>query len=154
MLTVRGEKCVGCSLCVLACSFAHSNVFSEMKSRVRIARNVTEYREVPLLCIQCAPRHCVKACEQGALKIDEGTGAIVLDREKCIRCGRCIAECSFKGIHKDEEGYPLICDLCNGEVWCTKFCPTRAIARSNLAGERRLAEENRILAHVWGVGIG
>lgn len=153
-LTVRARECVGCSLCVLACSFAHTRTFSELASRVRVFRNVTEYYELPLVCVQCVAKPCLEACPIGALKFEEGSGIVVVNREKCMRCGKCATACPFGGIHEGREGYPLICDLCGGDPQCVKFCPTGALAEVDLDEKKKLEEENRVLAYVWGGRVG
>ena len=41
-------------------------------------------------CIQCGV--CLKACREGALRMEDGK--IVIDREKCNNCARCVKELS------------------------------------------------------------
>ena len=42
-------------------------------------------------------RPCRRACEVGALRIDEQKKAVI-DEEKCIRCGACVYQCPFGAI--------------------------------------------------------
>jgi Fe-S-cluster-containing dehydrogenase component len=58
-----------------------------------------------------------------ALSPSEGTGAVLVDREKCIGCGECIDACPGKIPHiHPAENYALICDLCGGDPECVKVC--------------------------------
>lgn len=51
-----------------------------------------------------------------------------VNRELCVRCGRCVEVCSFYAIELDDEGYPVIKDfLCDGCGACALACPARAI---------------------------
>ncbi|MEM1582715.1 MAG: 4Fe-4S dicluster domain-containing protein, partial [Candidatus Bathyarchaeia archaeon] len=79
--------------------------------------------EVPHLCAQCHDYPCVEACPTGALSTSKETGAVIVDREKCIACGRCIDACPGKVpyIHPTDN-YAVICDLCNGDPKCVKVC--------------------------------
>ncbi|KPJ65806.1 MAG: pyruvate ferredoxin oxidoreductase [Syntrophobacter sp. DG_60] len=52
----------------------------------------------------------------------------ILNKEACIRCGRCWIYCPEAAYSHDEEGY-FICDLdyCKGCGTCAQECPTSAI---------------------------
>ncbi|MBS7607424.1 4Fe-4S dicluster domain-containing protein [Candidatus Bathyarchaeota archaeon] len=79
--------------------------------------------EIPHLCAQCYDYPCVEACPVGALSTSKETGAVLVDREKCIACGRCIDACPGKVpyIHP-RDNYAVICDLCGGDPKCVKAC--------------------------------
>jgi len=79
--------------------------------------------EVPHLCAQCDDAPCVPSCPVKALNVDNATGAIIVDREKCVGCGICMRACPGKipAMHPTEK-YAMICDLCNGDPQCTKPC--------------------------------
>ena len=82
--------------------------------------------EVPHFCAQCDDYPCVKSCPVEALSVDQGTTAVLVDREKCISCGQCISSCPGKVpfLHpKDNKA--TICNLCGGDPECAKVC-TRA----------------------------
>ena|GEM_PF-5155592 len=44
---------------------------------------------IPTLCVQCDDYPCVKSCPFNALSIDESTGAIIVNPEKCTVRGYC-----------------------------------------------------------------
>jgi Fe-S-cluster-containing dehydrogenase component len=58
-----------------------------------------------------------------ALSVNEATGAVIVDSEKCVACGKCIEACPGKVpyIHPRKK-HVLICDLCGGEPECAKIC--------------------------------
>lgn len=71
---------------------------------------------------------CYLACEYDALQIDPKTGARVIDPEKCVGCGECMAACPWNMIvHNEEADKNTKCDLCGGDPQCVKYCPASAI---------------------------
>ncbi|MCS7386692.1 MAG: 4Fe-4S dicluster domain-containing protein [archaeon GB-1867-005] len=115
-------KCSGCRLCEIACSLFHEGKIWPEASRIRVFMLVPGL-EFPHFCAQCIDYPCVNACQVGALSVDEGTGAVVVDKDKCTACGACIEACPGKipHIHPSEK-YVLICDLCGGDPQCVKVC--------------------------------
>lgn len=57
-------------------------------------RPETEISFLPQKCIGCG--YCLKTCERGAHRMMENQH--VLDRDQCIVCGRCTAECYAKAL--------------------------------------------------------
>jgi len=79
--------------------------------------------EVPHLCVQCEDYPCVTSCSTEALSVNNRTGAVLVDEEKCIACGACIEACPGKVPHlHPTKKTILICDLCSGHPQCTKIC--------------------------------
>lgn len=85
--------------------------------------------------------HCVRECDFGAISIHDGIAAI--DRDLCVGCGKCVAECP-RGVielipasqpvclacNNPEKGGHLreICSVgCIGCGLCAKLCPEKAI---------------------------
>ena len=140
-INVRPERCVGCEVCVLACSSHHEGVASRSLSRIRNdfdALAPTFY--YPKLCLQCDYPECYFACplKDEALCIDAETGVRYINEDKCVGCGICVDACPFDppriSIDKGRM-VALKCDLCrdreNGPA-CVEFCQTGALM---LAGE-------------------
>ncbi|MEM2150315.1 MAG: 4Fe-4S binding protein [Candidatus Bathyarchaeia archaeon] len=118
------EKCVGCMLCELICSFTHEKMFSRRGARLRVERAVN--RLMPVTCILCGL--CVKTCRYGALSIDPSFGYVKISKEKCIGCRECVEACPVNVIKFDEkEGLPLICDMCEGNPQCVEWCPHHSL---------------------------
>jgi Fe-S-cluster-containing hydrogenase component 2 len=79
--------------------------------------------EVPHLCSQCMDYPCVSSCPVQALSTDPNTKAVLVDRSKCISCGKCIAACPGKVPYMHPgDNKATICDLCGGDPECVKVC--------------------------------
>lgn len=90
---------------------------------------------------------CVKACQFGAITIDEKKMIAVVDPEKCTSCGLCVQSCPRDVLHLQPEKQPirLLCreaakgkvvsDNCNagciGCGLCAKSCKFNAITMEN-----------------------
>ncbi|MEA2089372.1 MAG: 4Fe-4S dicluster domain-containing protein [Thermoproteota archaeon] len=115
-------KCSGCRKCEIACSLHHENKIWPEASRIRVFMLVPG-AEFPHFCTQCNGYPCVKSCPVDALHVSEGTGAVLVNQEKCTGCGQCIDACPGKIPHMHPtENYALICDLCGGDPECVKVC--------------------------------
>ena len=116
------SKCSGCRRCEIACSLFHEGRIWPEASRIRVFMLIPGV-EVPHLCVQCEDYPCVEACSVKALSVNQKTGAVVVDKEKCTGCGLCINACPGKIPHiHPTENYALICDLCGGNPQCVKVC--------------------------------
>jgi len=122
MLIIDPEKCTGCRLCVLVCSFKHERKFSYMFSRIQIRSDEIINVHTPFVCEHCGEHPCVDACPVEAIYYDEHLTIFRVDREKCIGCGKCVEACPYNGIFIDKEGKAIKCDLCEGDPACVKAC--------------------------------
>jgi len=95
------ESCRGCVAhkCLEACPFGAIDIIS-----TRSVINKDKCRECgkckaacPYEAIAYIQRPCIKACNAGALSIDENKKARI-DNSKCISCGACITNCPFGAI--------------------------------------------------------
>ncbi|MDZ7373549.1 MAG: 4Fe-4S binding protein [candidate division KSB1 bacterium] len=121
------SRCTGCDLCLLACTGAHNGGYGHSGARLRVEHlSFLEGKPAfrPFVCTLCG--RCVTVCRTGALSYDE-RGIIRLDRVRCDRCLECQAACPFRVIGTDAEGYPVICDLCDGNPQCVRWCKYDAI---------------------------
>ena len=71
-IKINSEKCVGCRICQLTCSFLYHKSFNPSKARIKISE---VYGLVPNIeftddCVQCG--ECANNCLYGALKLIEG----------------------------------------------------------------------------------
>ncbi len=95
-------------------------------------------------CTRCLARSCIGACPAGAVSVGED-GRAVIDKEKCIRCGRCKAACPYDAIVHRERPCAKACGVnaitsdalgraavdpgkCVGCGQCMVHCPFGAIA--------------------------
>ena len=147
ILQIYPEKCVGCKLCELACSFSH---FGECNPSMSFIANVDFQDEpfffVSVTCLQCKEPYCVDICPARALKRNTTTGAIAADKGRCVGCRMCTLACPFGSItFLEREGVVGKCDLCNGDPECAKICPTEAIQYIEVSmsdfGKRKMFSE-------------
>jgi len=115
-------KCTGCRRCEIACSLHHEGKIWPEASRVRVFMLVPGV-EVPHLCAQCYDYPCVASCPVDALSVSKETGAVLVDKEKCIGCNKCIEACpgNVPFLHPADKK-AVICDLCGGDPQCAKVC--------------------------------
>jgi carbon-monoxide dehydrogenase iron sulfur subunit len=122
-LEIRAEECTGCDSCVLACSFGKTGRFEKRLARIRTTREAERAAVRPNVCIQCSDAPCLDSCPESALSRSIDTGAVLLDPERCTGCRACVGACPHSGVHWHPDlNRPLICDLCDGEPECVKFC--------------------------------
>lgn len=124
---VNVQRCIACGKCELACAFAHGSEGKPSKTRINIFRRGPELG-TPVVCFQCGDAACASICPTQALVRNEQTGAIDMDRDRCISCRLCVAACPFGNMLWDE-AYHCVqkCDLCSGDPKCVPFCPTGAL---------------------------
>jgi carbon-monoxide dehydrogenase iron sulfur subunit len=133
------EFCMGCGLCEVHCAVWHSKskelVKAFKKEQTKPFSRVTVVQEKPVsLAVQC--RHCddppcVYACLTGAMHIDEETGLVMHDDEKCVGCLTCIMVCPLGAVKIDVYRRDVVakCDLCQGKdiPACVANCPNEAL---------------------------
>lgn len=125
---IKPEKCIGCRTCELACSFVHSIDGRPGRSRIYPLDGGFKDLWVPVTCLQCEDAACAKSCLVDAITRNPETGAMDLDAEKCVKCMACVAACPFGcSLHDQANNLVVKCDLCEGDPYCAKFCPTKAL---------------------------
>ena len=141
---VREEVCMGCGLCEVYCLVQHSTSKDVLKAYKReqprpLSRLRVEEARPTSFAVQC--RHCedppcVIACLSGAMHLDEETGIVRHDAEKCIGCWTCIMVFPYGAIRMDVLGRRVVakCDLCPGldVPACVANCPNEALLYKEL----------------------
>jgi formate dehydrogenase iron-sulfur subunit len=157
-LLIDVTRCLGCRLCMEACSEAHGIIESDLEAEVLSASNLTVIQEVGdlsvrRLCMHCLEPSCASACPVSALSKRED-GPVVYDASRCLGCRYCMVACPFSvPRYQWSKAVPAVakCDLCasrldQGELpACVEACPAEAVvfgARDELLAEahRRIAE--------------
>lgn len=127
-LAIDPEKCTGCRICEVFCSFKKLEEVQPSRARITVVRGQQAGRFAPSTCWQCQRPRCAEACPENAITRHKPTGAMLVDQALCIGCKLCVQACPFGGMAWDEElGQPAKCDLCDGEPECAHMCPTGAI---------------------------
>lgn len=130
--------CMGCGLCEVYCLVAHSSSKDVVKAYLkekpkpvsRIRKEVHRSLSFAVQCRHCDEAPCVEACLTGAMNVDEKSGAVTHDPERCVECLTCVMVCPAGAIKVDRElGVVAKCDLCAtaGSPVCVEKCPNQAL---------------------------
>jgi anaerobic carbon-monoxide dehydrogenase iron sulfur subunit len=134
----KQEACMGCGLCEVYCTVAHSKTKDIVKAynseRPKPLSRVTREIQKPVCfaiqCRHCEDAPCVVACLTGAMTKDLKTGEVKHSKEKCMGCWTCMMVCKYGAIKMDKENKVVAkCDLCQGltEPACVANCPNQAL---------------------------
>lgn len=61
------------------------------------------------------------------------TAAAVIDSDRCVSCGGCIAACPSRSISVGEDGRPTLIRMCTGCSACWDYCPMAGLRTERLA---------------------
>lgn len=135
LIDVNWTLCTGCRLCEHACSAFHEGVIWPEASRIVVYQFDPGPLDIPVLCHQCWDFPCIEACpvEPKVMRLDEKTGAVVIDQKRCLgrkKCGDCAKACYHQSAIRfhPRTQKAINCDLCGGEPECVRICPTGAIS--------------------------
>jgi len=141
------DKCTGCAVCEYICSLTKEEAFNAHKSRIRTTR-LHPLINISITCRLCSPAPCVTACPRDALTQSEETGVIMVDDDKCDGCSWCIEACDYGAITlHPEKKVVRICDLCDGDPECVKWCPEEAldfVTRDLMAQKARITVTKKL----------
>jgi DMSO reductase, iron-sulfur subunit len=151
------EHCVGCSACQIACKDRHDLPVGQSFRKVYEvsgggyrSRGGAVFPEVyafwnSLSCNHCLNPACVKSCPVGAMVKRAQDGIVVVDKDRCIGCQKCVQSCPYGAPQYDPATRKVgKCDFClellsrGKPPACVASCPVRALHYGPLAElERR-----------------
>ncbi|MDI6641028.1 MAG: 4Fe-4S dicluster domain-containing protein [Elusimicrobiota bacterium] len=128
ILFVDQEKCTGCRMCEVVCSWKHEGECNPALSRIQVVSDRSKSANFTVVCEQCEKALCQESCPAGAIYYNAEFGAYIVDEKKCIGCKICLSVCPVGAIgFNTKNGIAIKCDLCEGEPQCVKYCPLGAI---------------------------
>ncbi len=114
------NRCVGCQLCMFACSRRFGDGGLERSAIIVRSVGGVERGFTVVVCRACTDPPCAKACPVDALVPRKG-GGVTLIPDKCIGCGSCVNACIIGAIFWDNvANKPIICTHCG---YCVNYCP-------------------------------
>ncbi len=132
------DRCTGCAACVVACT--NENPVADGLSWRRIHTfNAQRLATAPvyhfsLACNHCLEPACLAGCPADAYRKDGSTGAVLIDRERCIGCRYCSWVCPYQAPQYDPAtGVMEKCTFCEHRLGsdrapaCVTACPTDAL---------------------------
>jgi carbon-monoxide dehydrogenase iron sulfur subunit len=132
ILTIDHERCTGCRICEMFCSFAKTRTFNPVRSRVFVVKWEEVGIMAPVMCQHCQDPPCIPVCPVNAISKNKDTGVVSINFDICIGCRMCIMACPFGALSFDPVEEKIIqCDLCRedkGGPICAKVCPVGAIS--------------------------
>jgi len=132
------DLCTGCAACVIACTNENSPA-NGIAWRVITTFNTKRLPGAPvfhysLACNHCLEPSCMTGCPADAYTKDPATGAVLIDRNRCIGCRYCAWVCLYEAPRFDGvSGIMEKCTFCDHrltddlEPACVVACPVDAL---------------------------
>jgi len=128
------------------CSLKHVSVFNPDRARISVVSSDGGL-DIPATCTQCGL--CLDKCPLGLIKLNEKTGAIVIDEERCTSCSVCLEWCPIGAITRDPATTKALkCDLCGGSPECVKYCPSNVLHLVDTSGANAIDARRTAFASV------
>lgn len=90
VLGVRMDDCIRCNNCVTACQEVHPDGLNRFFwDNMRQDEDVLPQVRLSHSCQHCEFALCAEVCPTHALQREAGTGAVFIEYDQCIRCGKC-----------------------------------------------------------------
>jgi len=145
-LSISPLECVGCKICMLACTAENLGVYKPTSSAIKVVR--LGEGDYVTACRNCAKAPCIDVCPTDALYRENGV--VQLSREKCIGCGLCIVACPF-GAVAYYNGKAFKCDLCGV---CIEKCPVQKLKVTDSWDQRKTKLWNTMIEIAGDIQLG
>jgi Fe-S-cluster-containing hydrogenase component 2 len=136
VLLIDLDTCTKCDECVRACADTHDGIPRFVREGIRVS-----HFSVPTACYQCTDPVCMIGCPTGAIGRPLGTLEVLINKDTCIGCHRCVNGCPWHNIvpvpfhsrtlDRDIE-LATKCDLCatrSAGPACVQMCPQGSAIR-------------------------
>jgi len=136
------NKCVNCKACSAACILYNEwtveprNILTYNAEAVSLLPVIN----ISLACNHCESAACMDGCPSLAYSRDPLSGAVLLDRKKCIGCKYCQWNCPFDAPKFDSINKTIEkCNLCYNSLIegrspaCASACPTGALTFGSMS---------------------
>ena len=149
-LLVDLRRCVGCTSCQVSCKMENSVPLGYFRAKVDFA-DVADYPKAkrfffPKLCNNCDNPPCVLPCPvSGATYKREEDGVVMVNRDLCIGCGRCVKACPY-GARFLHPHLPVKNDP-------AKYAKDVGEVRGKKAGDLRVVDKCDYCSHRLAAGI-
>jgi len=93
------RRCIGCTSCQVGCKMENGVPIGGFRSRVEIQDDgdypAAKRYFLPKFCNHCDEAPCIQACPVKGATYKREDGIVMVDRDLCIGCGRCIPGCPY-----------------------------------------------------------
>jgi len=128
--------CVDCKACSAACILENGWTTSprEIFTFNSGILPCLQVINLSLACNHCEKPVCLEGCPAAAYSREPGSGAVVVDEDRCLGCSYCIWNCPYDAPKITAKGTIEKCNLCYPRISeglepaCTSACPTGALS--------------------------
>jgi Fe-S-cluster-containing dehydrogenase component/DMSO reductase anchor subunit len=136
------NRCVNCGACSAACLIENGwtirprNIYTFNTG----ASSACAFTNLSIACNHCETPVCLTGCPASALYREPGTGAVIVNDNKCIGCKYCQWNCPYDAPKYDVEKRTIgKCNLCHQRLIeeqlpaCVSSCPSGALDYGELS---------------------
>ena len=93
------RRCLGCNSCQVSCKMENGVPVGKFRTRIGTGEvgsfpNAKRYM-LPFFCNHCAAASCLPVCPVPGATFRRDDGTVVVDRNLCIGCGKCVDACPY-----------------------------------------------------------
>ena len=131
-MVIDASQCMNCKACVVSCQLENRVPVRHGRNWIRETPEGGDTVFQPANCMQCEEPSCVAACPAPGATYIGKDGIVVVNPDRCINCGNCVAACPYGARYRHPERLVADkCDFCRHRIAmglepaCVVTCPTR-----------------------------